>query len=174
MRTLFLTYQKDNNMKDLLDKISSYNLFNYLFPGVVFVIFASKLTSYNFVQQDILSGAFVYYFIGLIISRIGSLFIEPFLKLIKFLAFADYKKYVKASKTDTKIETLSEVNNMYRTISSMFLLLLFLKAYDSLGKNWTFLNEWEVEVATISLMLLFLFSYRKQTNYITKRIDANQ
>ena len=26
-------------MKEIIDKISSYNLFNYLFPGIIFVIF---------------------------------------------------------------------------------------------------------------------------------------
>ena len=156
-----------------MDKLSSYNIFNYLFPGVVFVVIASKLTTYNFIQQDIIVGAFLYYFIGLIISRIGSIFIEPFLKFVKFLKFADYKKFVKATKTDTKIDTLSEVNNMYRTICSLFLMLIVMKGFDWLTTKWIFLAERKIETLTIFLFILFLFSYRKQTNYITKRIDAN-
>lgn len=161
-------------MKDLLDKLSSYNIFNYLFPGVVFVVLASKLTSYNFIQQDILVGAFLYYFIGLVISRIGSIFIEPVLKFIKFLKFADYKRFVKASKVDTRIDTLSEVNNMYRTICSLFLILIAIKGFEWLSTKWLFLAERKIETLTVFLFLLFLFSYRKQTNYITKRIDANE
>lgn len=161
-------------MKDLLDKLSSYNIFNYLFPGVVFVVLASKLTTYNFLQQDILVGAFLYYFIGLVVSRIGSIFIEPVLKFIKFLKFADYKNFVKASKADTKIDTLSEVNNMYRTICSLFLMLISIKGFDWLTTKWQFLAERKIEMLTIFLFLLFLFSYRKQTNYITKRIEANE
>lgn len=161
-------------MKDLLDKLSSYNIFNYLFPGVVFVVVASKLTTYNFLQEDILVGTFLYYFIGLVISRIGSIFIEPILKFIKFLKFADYKKFVKASKADTKIDTLSEVNNMYRTICSLFLMLMTLKAFDWLSFKWSFLQEMKIEIATTFLFFLFLSSYRKQTNYITKRIEANE
>jgi hypothetical protein len=161
-------------MKDLLDKLSSYNIFNYLFPGVVFVVVSSKLTTYNFLQQDILVGAFLYYFIGLVISRIGSILIEPLLKMIKFIKFADYKKFVKVSKVDTKIDILSEVNNMYRTICSLFLMLMALKAFDWLSFRWTFLQGIKIEILTTFLLLLFLFSYRKQTNYITKRIDANE
>lgn len=161
-------------MKDLLDKLSSYNIFNYLLPGVVFVVIASQLTSYNFIQQDILVGAFLYYFIGLVISRIGSIFIEPFLKFIKFLQFVDYKRFVKASKTDNRIDTLSEVNNMYRTICSLFLMLIAIKGFDWLSSKWLFLAEIKIETLTIFLFLLFLFSYRKQTNYITKRIEANE
>lgn len=161
-------------MKDLLDKLSSYNIFNYLFPGVVFVVLASKLTSYNFIQQDLLVGAFLYYFIGLVISRIGSIFIEPVLKFIKFLKFVDYKRFVKASKADTRIDTLSEVNNMYRTICSLFLILIVIKGFEWLSTKWLFLAERKIETLTLFLLLLFLFSYRKQTNYITKRIDANE
>lgn len=161
-------------MKDLLDKLSSYNIFNYLFPGVVFVVLASKLTSYNFIQQDILVGAFLYYFIGLVISRIGSIFIEPVLKFTKFLKFADYKRFVKASKADTRIDTLSEVNNMYRTICSLFLILISIKGVEWLSTKWLFLAERKIETLTVFLFLLFLFSYRKQTSYITKRIDANE
>lgn len=161
-------------MKDLLDKLSSYNIFNYLFPGVVFVVVASKLTTYNLIQQDILVGAFLYYFIGLVISRIGSIFIEPVLKFIKFLKFADYKKFVKASKVDTRIETLSEVNNMYRTICSLFLVLLIIKGFDWLSTKWIFLADNKIFCLTLFIFLLFLFSYRKQTNYITKRIEANE
>ena len=66
-------------MKDLLEKLSSYNIFNYLLPGIVFVALADALTSFHFVQQDIVIGVFVYYFIGLIISRLGSIVIEPIL-----------------------------------------------------------------------------------------------
>ena len=98
-------------MKDILDKLTTYNIFNYLFPGVLFVIIAKATTDYDFIQEDNLLGAFLYYFIGMTVSRFGSVIIEPLFKKIKFLNFRDYKEYVVASKQDTKIELLSEVNN---------------------------------------------------------------
>jgi len=45
-------------MKDLLDKLSSYNLFNYLLPGVVFASIATKVTKFSFTQTDIITGVF--------------------------------------------------------------------------------------------------------------------
>ena len=78
-------------MKDLLDKISSYNIFNFLLPGVVFAVFVSKTTSFKLMQEDVLSGAFVYYFVGAVISRIGSLVVEPGLKATKLVTFASYR-----------------------------------------------------------------------------------
>jgi len=160
-------------MKDLLDKLSSYNIFNYLLPGIVFVALAEKLTSLSLIQKDIVVGVFLYYFIGLVISRIGSLIIEPVLKKVKFITFTSYSDFVSASKKDDKLDILSEVNNMYRTFCSLFLLLIVLKCYDFLSKNYPGISEWSSSIIVIGLLLLFLFAYRKQTKYIAKRVNAN-
>lgn len=157
-------------MKDLLDKLTSYNLYNYLLPGIIFVVLLKELTSFSFVQENLVIGVFVYYFIGLIISRIGSLVIEPILKWTNFIKFGDYSRFVLVSKKDSKIETLSEVNNSYRTISSMFILLLALKFYETLVFKFTIQESTSKLFLIILLLTLFLFSYRKQTKYITARI----
>lgn len=161
-------------MKDIIDKISSYNIFNYLFPGVLFVIIAKHLTDYNFVQEDNLLGAFLYYFIGMVISRLGSVIIEPILKKIKFLKFREYHRYVSASKKDPKLELLSEVNNTYRTLNSMMVSLLLLKFYNYIETTFTLDSTVSLVILAIMVFILFIFSYRKQTNYITKRIDSNE
>ncbi len=160
-------------MKEILSKLSSYNLFNYLLPGIIFVVLASKVTHYCFIQQDIVIGAFVYYFVGLVISRFGSLAIEPLLKWLCFVQFADYKDFVVASKKDEKIELLSEVNNTYRTLSSLFILLLLLKLYEKIEGRFPILKDWHGFLLIVLLLIIFLLSYRKQTGYIAKRIKVN-
>ena len=161
-------------MKEILEKISSYNLFNYLLPGVIFVIILRKITQYDFVQNDIVIGLFLYYFIGLVISRFGSLVIEPILKKFKFVLFADYKDFVNTSKKDKKLEVLSEVNNTYRTLCAMFILLLAAKIYEKICSKWIILKENSTTIIIILLIILFLSSYKKQTSYITKRVEANK
>jgi len=160
-------------MEELLDKISSYNLFNYLLPGILFAIIAKEFISFPLIQENIIIGAFLYYFIGLVISRFGSLVIEPFLKRISFLKFAPYSDFVLASKKDPKIETLSEVNNMYRTFISTFALLLLLKILISIESKFSILKEYDMYILIVMLLFMFLYSYRKQTKYITDRINAN-
>jgi hypothetical protein len=162
-----------DGIKDILDKISSYNIFNYLLPGILFVFISKEAIGLNLIQENNLIGAFLYYFIGMVISRIGSIFIEPFLKKVNFLKFSDYSNFVTASKKDNKIELLSEVNNMYRTLLSMLLTIIFLKGYLYLKLKWGLTHSTTTIIVIIFLLLLFLFSYRKQTNYITKRINAN-
>ena len=157
-------------MKELLDKLSSYNIFNYLLPGVIFSVLAEHLTRFKFIPDDILVAVFVFYFIGQIVSRIGSLVIEPVLRKISFVKFADYPDYVKASKKDTLIETLSEVNNSYRTYTSLFLLLIIFKAYALLAAVYSPLESAAPYVLILGLLVLFLFAYRKQTEYVAKRV----
>lgn len=159
-------------MKEIVDKITSYNLFNYLLPGVIFVAVLDKLTIYSFTQENLVIGAFVYYFIGLVISRFGSLFIEPVLKKITFLKFSSYADFTSASKKDLSIEIFSEVNNMYRTFVAMFTLLGILKLYELLAIKFSVLNNLSLCILMVFLFVMFLFSYRKQTQYITKRVNA--
>ena len=161
-------------MKDLLDKISSYNLFNYFFPGVVFVVILEKISIYNLIQKDLLVGAFFYYFIGLVVSRVGSIFVEPSLKKISFLKFSDYGDFISASEKDSKIELFSEVNNMYRTLTSLFLILTSIKFYELIANKFPALNDTQIIIFLVVLFVLFLFSYRKQTDYITKRVEAKK
>lgn len=159
-------------MKDFMDKLSSYNLFNYLLPGILFAVFAERLTSYHIIQDDIIVTLFLSYFVGMCVSRIGSLIIEPILKASSFVRFAPYSEYVKASQEDTKLEILSEANNTYRTLLSLFVSLLLLTLFDAGIQLLNVSQRTSTIVLCVLLALLFAWSYRKQTTYITKRIKT--
>jgi hypothetical protein len=103
VKVLWALQTQERIVKDLLDKISSYNIFNFLLPGVIFAVFVSKTTSFTLMQEDVLSGAFVYYFLGAVISRIGSLVVEPVLKATKLINFAEYKDFVVASEIKSAV-----------------------------------------------------------------------
>ncbi len=135
---------------------------------------SEEFTSYSFVQKNLVVGAFVYYFVGLVISRIGSLFIEPILRKSSFLKFADYAEFVSASQKDSKLEVLSEVNNMYRTLSSMLVLLLLLRLYEFIELEFPILKGLSPYILIAVLLVVFLYSYMKQTEYVTERIKANR
>jgi C4-dicarboxylate transporter len=161
-------------MKELIDKISSYNIFNFLLPGILFSVLVKQMCGINLINENLLIGAFEYYFIGLVISRFGSLIIEPILKKTRFVKFADYSDYITASSKDSKIEILSETNNMFRTIISMLFLVLLIIGYQRLTTNWEFIKRNENILLLTTLLIMFLFAYRKQISYITKRIKANK
>lgn len=159
-------------MEKVIDKISTYNLLNYLLPGVLFVIFAKSFLLLDLTQGDIVLDVFIYYFIGLVVSRFGSLVTETLLKKIKFLKFTKHEDFVTASKDDPKLELLSQENNMYRTFISMFVLLLISKLYLHIRIVYPFLQSYDFYILISMLLVMFLYSYRKQTTYIFKRINT--
>ena len=159
-------------MNELLNKISSYHIFNYLLPGIVFAILAGHILHYQIVQRDIFTGAFLYYFLGLVVSRFGSLVIEPILKKTSFVRFADYKDFVTATQKDAKLDVLSETNNTYRTLAALFCVLLLLRGYVAIEAAFPVLHDSNVIILAVLLLVMFLFSYKKQTAYIVKRIKV--
>lgn len=159
-------------MNEILDKISSYNIFNYLFPGTIFAVITTYMTPYNLVQENLFVTIFLYYFFGLLISRIGSLILEPILKKFSFVQFSTYEDFVTASAEDEKLEVLSEANNMYRTLCSLFLLILGTILYAYLEAFFPTLHRIGRVLVIVILFVMFLAAYRKQTKYITDRIKA--
>lgn len=158
-------------MKEIIEKISSYNLFNYLLPGILFAAIGDYFTSYTIVQDDLLIGLFLYYFIGLVISRIGSLIFEPLMRKAKLVVFAPYADFVRATRQDEKIELFSEQNNMYRTLCALFLMLGVLKGFEVIALRIGMTPETSMYVLLGVLFLLFAGSYRKQTGFIRRRIE---
>lgn len=157
-------------MDKFIDKISSYNLLNNILPGAVFCFLLKILLNIDILKDGIIEKLFIYYFIGMITSRIGSIVVEPFLKKIRFVIFSPYKDFIMASLKDDKVNILSETNNTYRTMLSMCLLLLITKVYQLFSVNLHWLKNYTGTIVVVSLLILFTFSYKKQTDYIRNRV----
>ena len=156
-------------MDSLLSLLNEYELFNNIFPGIIFLYF-SNLQNYIPILNkiDIYEKLFLYYFIGLIISRIGSLFLEPLFKKLEIIKFADYSKFLKAEEKDSKIHMLVLVNNMYRSFCVVFLFSFFWLIYKN---DFLFSTLLLRLLIILFLFFLFVYSYKKQTEYIKKRVE---
>lgn len=161
-------------MDDLLAKISSYNVFTNLLPGVVFCFVATNVFGYPLMPDDVVAGVFFYYFVGMIISRVGSLVVEPLLIWMKLVEYADYKDYVAAAKVDEKIPELLETNNMYRSGVALAAALLSLAILERI-KGWFGWSTSTVSLFALSaLALIMVASFSKQTTYIRKRVAMHK
>ncbi len=160
-------------MTDLLNKISSYNLFNNLMPGILFVILVKYFVGCNLVQENVFIGLFLYYFIGMTISRFSSIAIEPLLKFSKVVKFRYYNLFIEASKIDHKLDILVETSNMFRVLFTMIFLITITKLYYS-TRGFLNVSETTEKYSMLGfLCFIYLLSYRKQTDYINRRIDYN-
>jgi hypothetical protein len=158
-------------MEKIFDKISSYNLFNNLLPGAIYAIFVKSIGEIQLINDNILINLFVFYFLGVIIGRIGSVVVEELAKKWGIVKYADYSDFIVASDKDKKLEVLLEVNNMYRTFIALFLSITLTTIYKYFLQKICFINEYNLYIIFIVLLVLFIFSFRKQTKYIYDRVQ---
>lgn len=160
-------------MEKLLEQISAYEILNNLLPGTLFCALLKWHTGFQPESNNAVAEIFIFYFVGLVVSRFGSLVIEPLYKKLKIIKTADYTSFIIASAKDSKIDTLSTKNNMYRTFVAVFFLYAIFLAAEWLVIKCPVLQPWLTGLGVILILLLFSFSYRKQTDYIRNRISIH-
>lgn len=159
--------------KMILDKLSQYNFLTNILPGTVLCILLNYLVGYNLLLSDYYLAGILFYFAGVVNSRFSSLVVERLLKLMKIIVFAPYQDFVKAEKMDAKLTVISQENNTYRSYVSVLVLTLLAYLYKISFAQINLIRENEVLVLLVLLTLLFICSYRKQTNYVRKRVETN-
>lgn len=152
-------------MEKILEKIEIYHFINYLLPGIVFMVSFNNIYENEFISGNAVISAVEYYFIGLILSRIGSVILQPIFKKINFIKYADYEKYIKASDMDNKLEILQREANQYRTYIVTFTLLAIIQA--TTGNFSKSFWIW------IGISVLFIMAYKKQINFIVDRVEKS-
>lgn len=158
-------------MDKFFNKISEYHFIQTLVPGMIFTYCSKMFYGINFLIDKPIYDFIVILIIGLLISRIGSIVVEPILRKIKIINFCTYSDYIEASKKDSILKDLSETNNLYRAIIATFLVLPVERLYIFLRERFLWINEWSYLILSVLFIVLFIFSYRKQTKYIKERVD---
>ena len=159
-------------MDKFLEKLSRYHLLTNLIPGVLFLYLLEMFDIFSIDKSDWLKVLFVGYFAGMVMSRMGSVVIEPWFKKWKIVKYAPYPDFLKAEKEDGKIQELLADNNMYRTFVAMFLVMVLLEIGHLIPVVDDFIHsDTAIIVLVTGLLLMFVLAYRKQTGYIRKRVE---
>lgn len=159
-------------MSEILKKLDSYQILTNLLPGAFFGIAIKFFFGLTLPAANIAEEIVVYYFIGLILNRIGSLVIEPVLKKIGIVKYAPYCDYVRASSIDTKIDTLSEMNNYTRSILTGIIMIPVARMLQFFTSKWEWLSQNWRWGAIIVLIIIFILAYQKQSDYVRNRVET--
>lgn len=154
-------------MEKIIEKIEVYHFLNYLLPGIIFGAILTKIIQKNFFETNMVIATIEYYFVGLILSRIGSIIIKPVLEKLNIINCVQYEQYINCIKTDNKVELLQREANQYRTYISVFLCLTLFEIYYSFT-NKTF---YVLNILFFLLSILFILSYKKQLKFVIERIQ---
>lgn len=147
-------------------------MLNNFLPGAFFCILFRWQTGVGYEVNDTATEILVFYFISMIISRFGSIILEPLCKKLRFIEKEDYEDYIEASKRDPKIETLSTKNNMYRTFAAAVILCGIVWVVQCIAEKRAALRAVTITMGWIALFVLLLMAYRKQNDFVCKRIRA--
>lgn len=158
-------------MDKFIEKLEEYEIFNYLLPGIIFTYLLKYYVGIDIFQSNVIEMAFIFYFIGSVISRFGSIVIEEILKKIKFIKYSNYNDYINAVKKDDFIKKLLISNNTYRTLCAGFLLILIIKGVKELVNYFNLQTGIIYTIVIIFGFILYLLSFKKQTGIIVKRVD---
>lgn len=164
-------------MEKMLEKISSYNVANYIIPGVIFSVAISESTTINLPTKNgsLFENIVIYYFFGMIISRMGSIIIQTIFEKFNYLSFAPYPDYIRAEKKDKKISILLEEKNTYRTMVACFTMVFLVIAAACLCDEARKPAAYIYAAAAIFLVFLFCRAIKKQVSFIVKRVNiANE
>ena len=149
-------------MSNIFEKLGSYQILTNLLPGAFFSLTVKFFFDLTLPTKNVGEDIVVYYFVGLIINRIGSLVVEPVLKKFHFIEYAPYPDFVKAMKADLKIDTLSETNNYTRSLLTCVLLLPAIWILKALASKWTWFSlnlEWGAIAFLFVLFLLIILLF---------------
>lgn len=158
-------------LKLIIDKLSQYNFLTNIIPGSVLCIIFEYVVGIDVIPDSAYQAGIIFYFAGLVNGRVGSLIIEWLLKKTNFVKFAPYRDFVEAEKKDPKITTLSQENNTYRAYISVPFISIVFWIYRLIVDRPEIEVIIGVSILLVSLMVLFCYSYRKQTNYVRSRVE---
>lgn len=158
-------------LKLVIDKLSQYNFLTNILPGTVLCIILKYLVGYDLIPDDYYQAGIVFYFVGMVNSRVGSLVIEPILKAISWVKFAPYSEFLRAEKEDAKLTILSQENNVFRSYISLMFISILGYIYKNCSLNLRLSLNNESLVLIVILFVLFLFAYKKQISFVRKRVE---
>ena len=156
------------SLKSIFEKISRYEILANLIPGAILCVFLKDVIGWRFLSDNFLYALIEVYFAGIVNNRIGFLIVEPLMKHV--VKFQSYRAFMQAEKRDSKVGILNADNNMYRSLSSVFLISMLAYIYREFWLRIQFLQNNYAILLIIGMLTLFVFSYWKQSNILVNRI----
>lgn len=160
-------------IEKIIEKLGMYNIFTNIIPGYVFLFVNSYY--FNFKINNVVTITILSYFLGLTISRIGSITIGNILLKFSKEKGELYSKYIEATERDEKIELLLQERNSYRTYSTLFLICFIEYLCNIIRIKYSIPNDicYIIIFVILILILIYSISFCKYNKYIAERIRIN-
>lgn len=159
-------------MENLVNSISKYQLAINLIPGYIFAILLQRYAHIVLLEGDVLQDAFVSYFFGLIIGRIGSIVVERLMDRYNktYKNAPKYNDKIKAERIDPKIEILDRQCTIYRNCCAGCCCVIIGIIINFFWGDGLLPSSFKYGSIFFILIILLVRAMDKQCNYVNKRI----
>ena len=146
-------------------------------PGVLFIYILGFLTKFNlfdYIKGDnefivFVTALVIYFCVGVFVNRAGSMILS--VKRDRSITKDSdwYEKYLYASDKDTGVEKLLIMKELYKSLFAVFFItpLIFILLTEKLE-----IEHWLVLVVDVLVLQFIYAAYKRQSSYLTKRIEA--
>lgn len=159
-------------MESILQNISEYRLLNNLIPGGFFVGVLAWAAGWASSEVNFIFIIAISYVAGVILSRLGSLVVEPVAEKVFKVEFVSHEDYCRAEKLYPRLLVMNSENGIFRTFVAVSACLLLGAPIIGLfgmgdGRALSLLV-----IASAISVVVFMLAYIKQTSYIVGRVKS--
>ena len=159
-------------MDKILQALNQYDVVTCIIPGLVFCQLTDWMYCTKFMGTDAFNLLVTSYIFGLIISRIGSIIIEPFCEKVGIIHKAPYSEWVQAKKQDDEIDTITTKSTVYRSLSALIFFQMILYICWLFELQHIIFTRCGIFMLCLAAMGFIFFAYRKQVSYVHKRVQC--
>lgn len=158
-------------MSDLAYLISNTRIVSCLVPGAMMCVFINNYFRVDFLKNDALFNIIIFYAVGVVIGRVGSIVIEPFFKNIGLIEKDNYARFIEAEERNPKLNTIDEICRFYRSLVALMIIIIVGLIVSFFLKMYSLWISFGALIAAILILVLMVFAYRKQSKYTIERIN---
>lgn len=159
-------------MDKIFEALNHYDIVTCLIPGMVFCQLTDWIYGTRLIEGNSITLMIISYVLGIVVGRIGSVIIEPICEDTKIIVKADYERWRKAASQCEEVKTLTTKSTVYRSWIALMLIQIILLFIFPLSAFAADIGRCNLFFGQFIVFVLLILSYRKQIDYVRKRVDG--
>ncbi len=157
-------------MSDFVFLLSNFRVVSSLVPGAALCIFINDFLKVNILKDEVILNLFIFYTVGVVVGRVGSIIIEPLFESFGIIDKENYPDYIDAEIKNPKVSTIDEISRFYRSLTTLMMFIIVGIVIEYPMKMYPMTNVLVMHIVSVLMLILMIKSYSKQSKYTAKRI----
>lgn len=157
-------------MNDFIFLLSNLRVVSSIVPGAILCIYINDFLKINILRHETIVNIFIFYAVGVIIGRIGSIVIEPLFESFGIIDKENYPNFIDAEIKNPKVSTIDEISRFYRSMATLMMLIIVGILFEYPMNLYPLTYVLGGHIVSVLILILMIKSYSKQSEYTANRI----